>query len=225
MPAICFDENLFAFPLLEAADKEGLLLIGGRPTPARVVEAYTKGIFPWYNDDALPLWWSPDPRFVLFPDELHTSQSMKKTLKGGGFVFKTNTAFGKVISACSSANRKGQDGTWITPAMQDVYTQLHYKGAAHSAEAWKGGQLVGGMYGLRIGGVFFGESMFSNQSNASKFAFINYVKQLKTEGIRLIDCQVYSEHVETLGARLISRVEYLKLLQHNISAENGNKGN
>lgn len=213
MPAaICFDETRFAFPPVSMADEEGLLLIGGRPTPKRVIEAYTKGIFPWYNDEALPLWWSPNPRFVLFPDELHVSRSMKKFLAKSGFAFRTNTAFEKVIDACAVVKRNGQDGTWITPRMKAVYTQLHFEGYATSAETWQDGELVGGVYGLKIGNVFFGESMFSQQNNASKFAFINYVQQLKQDGITLIDCQVYSEHVESLGGRLIKRDNYLQLL-------------
>lgn len=216
MPAICFDEERFAFPPLSVADEEGLVLIGGRPTPERVVEAYTKGIFPWYNDDALPLWFSPDPRAVLFPGELHASRSMKKVLRSGKFVFKTNTAFEKVIDACATVEREGQDGTWITRTIIDVYTQLHNKGIAHSAEAWAGNDLVGGVYGLRIGKVFFGESMFSKQPNASKFAFIRYVQLLKEEGVSLIDCQVYSEHVASLGAREIERNEYLRLLKSHL---------
>lgn len=219
MPSICFDEERFSFPPVSVADEEGLVLIGGRPTPERVLDAYTKGIFPWYNHDALPLWWSPDPRFVLFPDELHVSDSMKKVLKRGAFVFKTNTAFEEVIAACASVSRNGQEGTWITPGIRSVYTQLHYAGWAHSAEAWLDGKLVGGTYGLRIGNVFFGESMFSTKSNASKFAFIRYVQQLKEEGVTLIDCQVYSEHVETLGARLIAREDYLNYLREHLPGQ------
>lgn len=212
MPAICFDEARFAFPPVSVADDEGLVLVGGRPTPERVIEAYTKGIFPWYNDEALPLWWSPDPRFVLFPDELHISRSMRKILAKSDFTFCTDIAFKEVIDACAGVKRNGQDGTWITPTMKAVYTQLHFEGYATSAETWEDGKLVGGVYGLKIGDVFFGESMFSKKSNASKFAFINYVQQLKQKGISLIDCQVYSEHVESLGGRLISREAYLALL-------------
>lgn len=223
MPAICFDDYQFAFPPVNVADEEGLVLIGGSVTPKRVLEAYTKGIFPWYNDEALPLWWSPDPRFVLFPDELHISRSMKKILRKGEFVFKTNTAFMEVIDLCASTERNGRDGTWITPTMKTVYTQLHQQRFAHSAESWKDDKLVGGMYGIRIGSVFFGESMFSKEANASKFAFIRYVQQLKAEAVTLIDCQVYTEHVGTLGARLITRNHFLKLLTQNITAESERK--
>lgn len=212
MPQICFDEERFSFPSVDEADEKGLVLIGGRVTPHRVIEAYKKGIFPWYNDDTLPLWWSPDPRFVLFPHELHVSRSMKKTIAKNEFSFRTNTAFEEVIQLCANLERKEQTGTWITPQMQRVYTQLFYEGHAHSAEAWKNDRLVGGMYGLRIGKVFFGESMFSTESNASKFAFINYVQQLQSEGVALMDCQVYTGHVETLGARLIDRKTFTTLL-------------
>ena len=219
MPRFCLHEDFFSFPPVDVADEDGLVLIGGRPTPQRVLEAYTKGIFPWYNHDSLPLWFSPDPRFVLFPEELHISRSMKKLLAKSEFNFKTNTAFEDVIEQCSQIERRGQNGTWITGEMKTVYTQLHAAGHAHSAEAWKEGKLVGGVYGIRIGKVFFGESMFSNESNASKFAFINYVQQLKVEGVELVDCQVHTTHVESLGGRVMERDKYLQLLQKLITAE------
>lgn len=212
MPVVCFSETQFRFPPLHQADEEGLLVIGGRVTPERVLEAYPKGIFPWYNDD-IPLWWSPDPRFVLFPGELHVSRNMKKTINKGAFRFEMNTSFNDVITACSSVPRNGQDGTWITPEMKAVYNELHQQGFAHSAETWLDGRLVGGMYGIRIGNVFFGESMFSYVPNASKFAFIQYVQQLARENLALLDCQVYTPHVESLGARLISRQAFVDLLR------------
>lgn len=213
MPWLCFDENNFSFPPLEEADEEGLLLIGGYVTPERVLSAYKLGVFPWYNDELLPLWWSPDPRFVLFPAELHVSRSMQKIMSKNLFEFRVNSAFGQVISRCASVSRKDQDGTWLTDTMKEVYCQLHRDGYAYSAEAWQGGQLVGGMYGIRLGNVFFGESMFSTVSNASKFAFINYVKRLQADGVELFDCQVYTTHVESFGARLIDRESYVKMLQ------------
>jgi leucyl/phenylalanyl-tRNA--protein transferase len=213
MPVVCFSEKNFSFPPLEKANEEGLLLIGGRVTPQRVIEAYPKGIFPWYSEDEVPLWWSPDPRFVLFPDELHISRSMQKVFRRNKFVFRTDTAFEQVIAACASAPRAGQDGTWITAEMKEVYTRLHHTGFAHSAEAWKDDQLVGGMYGIKIGKVFFGESMFSRETNASKFAFISYVQHLQKSGVQLVDSQVYTPHVESLGARLISREAFVKLLK------------
>ena len=213
MPYINLDESRFSFPPLDEADEEGLLLIGGKVTSERVLEAYCKGIFPWYNEDDLPLWWSPNPRFVLFPQELHVSRSMKKVLAKKPFEFKMDTAFEEVISRCAIIQRKDQYGTWITRDIANVYTDLYYKGYAHSAEAWMKDKLIGGMYGIRIGKVFFGESMFSSVPNASKFAFINFVLYLKQQGVELIDCQVYTEHVESLGGRLIPRDHFLALLQ------------
>ena len=212
MPHIILDESQFYFPPVEEADEEGLLVIGGQVSPERVIEAYSKGIFPWYSDDSLPLWWSPDPRFVLFPNDLHVSRSMQKFLRKTSFQFRINTAFKEVISHCADINRKDQNGTWITGEMADVYIELHKQGYAHSAETWMDNKLVGGMYGIRLGKIFFGESMFSSATNASKFAFINFVQQLKREGVELIDCQVYTEHVESLGGRLIDREDYLRLL-------------
>lgn len=217
MPAFCYNEANFAFPPLDAADEAGLVLVGGRVTPDRVLEAYKRGIFPWYNHDSLPLWWSPDPRFVLFPGELHVSRSMHKFLNKTSFAFRQNTAFEKVIDRCARLPRRGQHGTWITAEMKAVYTELHQQGWAHSAEAWDDDVLVGGMYGLRIGQVFFGESMFSIRSNASKFVFIHLVRQLQAEGVRLIDCQVHTDHVATLGARSVERNEFVRLLHENLS--------
>lgn len=213
MPVVCFSEDKFYFPSLSNADEEGLLVVGGRVTPQRVLEAYPKGIFPWYNEDEVPLWWSPNPRFVLFPEELHISRSMHKLLKHPPFEFRIDTAFKKVIDACATVPRTGQNGTWITPKMKAVYTTLYQGGFAHSAEAWKDDELVGGVYGIKIGNVFFGESMFSKESNASKFAFINFVQHLQKTGVKLIDCQVHTLHVETLGAKLIPREYFVHLLQ------------
>jgi leucyl/phenylalanyl-tRNA---protein transferase len=213
MPVVCFSEKQFYFPPLHKADEDGLLLIGGSVTPERVLEAYPKGIFPWYNEEEVPLWWSPDPRFVLYPEELHISRSMHKLLRKDVFDFRVNTAFDQVIDACSSVPREGQDGTWITQEMKFVYTELHRGGYAHSAETWLDNQLVGGVYGVLIGRVFFGESMFSQKSNASKFAFVNWVQHLQQQGVQLIDCQVYTPHVASLSARLIPRTNFAALLQ------------
>ena len=176
------------------------------------MNAYRHGIFPWYENDPI-LWWCPDPRFVLFPSEIYTSKSMQSEFKKGRFRFSTNEAFSDVIRNCKVTRRAGQDSTWITPAVETAYKNLHSLGYAHSAEAWLDDKLVGGLYGLRLGRVFFGESMFSHQSNASKFAFISYVKQLTLEGVQLIDCQVYTPHLETLGARMIPRTEFIGLLK------------
>jgi leucyl/phenylalanyl-tRNA--protein transferase len=205
------DETMW-FPPLEHALPDGLLAVGGDLSRERLLLAYHSGIFPWFSDDEPPLWWSPDPRFVLFPEELKVSKSMKKVLTSGQFEFRTNTAFDQVIQNCMTVDRPGQDGTWITNDIVAAYTDLHQIGFAHSAEAWQDDQLVGGLYGIRMGNVFFGESMFSRASNASKFAFINWVQLLQAQGVRLIDCQVHTEHLESLGARMISRQEFTGLL-------------
>lgn len=201
-----------SFPPVEAADENGIVAIGGDLSTERLLLAYRSGIFPWYNEDEPIIWWCPDPRFVLFPDDLKISKSMQAVLRNGKFRFTINRAFAQVIQNCKTIERNGQDGTWITAAVQKAYTELHTLGFAHSAEAWMNGELVGGLYGIRMGSIFFGESMFSKQSNASKFAFINYVQQLQKEGVALIDCQVYTEHLESLGAGMIGREEFIGLL-------------
>ena len=193
----------------------GLLAIGGDLSTERLLLAYRSGIFPWYNEDEPICWWSPNPRFVLFPNELIVSSSMKTVLNNGKFRFTINRAFTKVIQNCKSISRKDQDGTWISPPMQKAYTSLHEQGFAHSAEAWMDGELVGGLYGIRLGNIFFGESMFSKEKNASKFAFINYVQQLLKENVQLIDCQLHTKHLESLGARMISRELFTKILADN----------
>ena len=208
MPIFALDETLY-FPDPAFAEKDGLLAVGGDLSTERLLLAYRSGIFPWFDGD-LPLWWSPDPRFVLFPAELKVSTSMKTLLKRNAFDFTINQAFEQVIGNCKSVRRDGQAGTWITEEMQDAYIELHKQGFAVSAEAWKDGELVGGLYGIRIGKFFFGESMFSHQSNASKYAFISLVEQLKSEGIEMIDCQVYTAHLESLGARMIPRKDFLQ---------------
>ena len=198
------NKELF-FPPVEMADEDGLLALGGDLSVDRLLLAYQNGIFPWYNEGEPICWWSPNPRFVLFPAELKVSKSMKTMLNNGRYRFTVNRAFTQVIQNCKTVTRKGQDGTWITPEVQNAYTRLHEIGYAHSAEAWLNGKLAGGLYGIRLGNIFFGESMFSVEPNASKFAFINYVQHLQKENVQLIDCQVYTEHLESLGARMISR--------------------
>jgi len=194
------------------ADEDGLLAIGGDLSTERLLLAYRSGIFPWYNEDEPICWWSPDPRFVLYPEELKVSSSMKTVLQNGKFRFTTNRAFEQVIQNCKSVSRQGQDGTWISPAMQQAYTTLHKLGYAHSAETWQDGELIGGLYGIRLGNLFFGESMFSLKPNASKFAFINYVRQLQKENVQLIDCQLHTNHLESLGARMIPRELFKQIL-------------
>ncbi len=204
------DKDLWFPPVDEALD-DGLLAIGGDLSTERLLLAYKSGIFPWF-DDELPMWWSPNPRFVLYPKELHISKSMRQVIDRGQFRFTTNTAFTEVIRNCKQTTRTGQQGTWITDVVEQAYTQLHTLGYAHSAEAWQDGKLVGGLYGIRMGNVFFGESMYSHISNASKFAFIQYVQRLIQEGVQLIDCQVYTEHLESLGAGMIAREQFMEML-------------
>ncbi len=203
------------FPPLHMADEDGLLAIGGDLSTERLLLAYRQGIFPWYNEDEPICWWSPNPRFVLFPQELKVSSSMRTVLNNGKLRFTINRAFTSVIQNCKTVTRKGQDGTWISPAIQNAYITLHELGHAHSAEAWQDGELVGGLYGIRLGKIFFGESMFSLTANASKFAFINYAQQLQKENVQLIDCQLHTAHLESLGARMISREDFIALLTSN----------
>ncbi|MDE3235231.1 MAG: leucyl/phenylalanyl-tRNA--protein transferase [Bacteroidota bacterium] len=210
MPLHALSDALW-FPPVEDALPDGLLAIGGDLRIERILLAYRKGIFPWY-DDTLPLWWCPNPRFVLFPDEIRISKSMNALIKRNAFEFTVNKAFNEVIHHCRNTERKGQDGTWINDDVEIAYTKLHNLGYAHSAEAWKDGKLVGGLYGIRMGKIFFGESMFSHTSNASKYAFILYTQLLQKEGVQVIDCQVYTEHLESLGARMIMREQFLQLL-------------
>jgi leucyl/phenylalanyl-tRNA---protein transferase len=214
MPLHILDSRIW-FPPVNDALEDGLLAIGGDLSAARLLLAYRQGIFPWYDGD-IPLWWSPDPRFVLYPHNLRISKSMKQLLKKQAFRFTINTAFEQVIKQCMLVERAGQDGTWINEDVIEAYTTLHYQGFAHSAEVWQGNQLAGGLYGIRLSNLFFGESMFSLQSNASKYAFISYVQQLIKEGVILIDCQVYTQHLESLGAGMISRNEFIKVLKENI---------
>jgi leucyl/phenylalanyl-tRNA---protein transferase len=212
MALIVLDSDL-RFPAADMADPDGLLAIGGDLSKERLLMAYRQGIFPWYENKYI-LWWCPDPRFVLFPSELKVSASMKQLLKKNAFEFSVNTDFNSVISQCKSISRRGQDGTWITEEMRNAYTDLHFSGYAHSAEVRLKGELVGGLYGIRMGKIFYGESMFATHSNASKYAFIRYVQWLKSEGVELIDCQVYTAHLESMGARMIPRTEFLRLVQH-----------
>jgi len=205
--------NELLFPPVHLSEPDGLLAIGGDLSPERLLLAYRHGIFPWYEGQHI-LWWCPDPRFVLFPEELRESKSMKQLHKRNAFEFRVDTDFRQVIANCKAIARRGQESTWITEEVKNAYIRMHELGFAHSAEAWSDGQLVGGLYGIRMGKVFFGESMFSKVSNASKFAFIRFVQQLRAEGVELIDCQVYTEHLESLGARMIHREDFISLLDH-----------
>ncbi|MFZ1263677.1 MAG: leucyl/phenylalanyl-tRNA--protein transferase [Chitinophagaceae bacterium] len=210
MSLFALDKEL-VFPPVHLAEPDGLLALGGDLSVERLLLAYRNGIFPWY-EGAYILWWSPDPRFVLFPGELRISKSIKPLINRNEFSFTVNNAFAQVIHHCKKTKRPGQQGTWITDEVEKAYCQMHEQGFAHSAEVWKDGKLVGGLYGIRLGNVFFGESMFSHVSNASRFAFIKYIQLLKEAGIKLIDCQVYTEYLESLGARMIDRKDFIELL-------------
>jgi leucyl/phenylalanyl-tRNA---protein transferase len=210
MPLFALNKEIL-FPPVHLSEPDGLLAMGGDLSTERLLLAYRSGIFPWY-DGGTPLWWCPDPRFVLFPVELKVSKSMQQLLKKNAFQFSINKAFVEVINNCKTTARKDQEGTWITNEVKIAYIKLHELGYAHSAEVWSDNELVGGCYGIRMDKVFFGESMFSKQSNASKYAFIKYVEQLKKENVQLIDCQVFTAHLESLGARMIPRTEFISLL-------------
>ena len=198
------------FPDVSEASTDGLLAIGGDLSPERLLHAYTNGIFPWFDDTEPILWWSPDPRFVLFPEDIRVSKSMKQLLKKNLFKVTENLAFRDVIENCAKASRKGQQGTWITEEMVEAYIKLHQLGYAKSIEVWQNEELVGGLYGITINdSVFCGESMFANVSNASKVGFITFVKN---STYKLIDCQLYTKHLESLGGKHISRLEFLKYL-------------
>jgi leucyl/phenylalanyl-tRNA---protein transferase len=202
------------FPPVESANSTGLLAFGGDLSPKRLISAYSLGIFPWYDSSQPILWWSPDPRMVLFPEQLKISKSMKQILKKDVFEVTFNKDFVQVIKNCATAPRDGQEGTWITPHMQEAYKALHDLNIAQSVEVWQDNELVGGLYGiyLRDKKVFCGESMFAKKSNASKFGFIRLVQKLALEGVRIIDCQVYTDHLASLGAEEIPRSAFLKYL-------------
>lgn len=198
------------FPDTALADEDGLLAFGGDLSVERLITAYSKGIFPWYSDDTPILWYSPHERFVLFPEEIRLTKSMKQVMRSGKFEMRKNTAFEQVIKNCAETYREGQDGTWITNEMQDAYINLHKLGIAHSYETWYNNELVGGLYGVETGNIFCGESMFSHASNASKAALIWLAQNFNYQ---LIDCQVPTEHLESMGAKLIPRADYENFLQ------------
>jgi len=211
LPVFTLNKELY-FPPVSLAEPDGLLAIGGDLSPERLLLAYKRGIFPWYEGEYI-LWWSPDPRFILTPDELKISKSMNVLLKKDAFEFSINKAFEKVIRHCKNIKRPGQRGTWITDQVEAAYIRMHQLGYAISAETWQEGALVGGAYGLKLGKIFFGESMFSEISNASKYAFIKLIQNLRQEGVALIDCQVYTEHLQSLGAKMITRTEFIGIVK------------
>jgi len=201
------------FPPVSEADEDGILAVGGDLSPERLLLAYKNGIFPWFESDDPILWWSPDPRMVLFFDELVISKSMRNILNRNIFKVTFNQNFREVISNCKNMKRNGQSGTWITNDMTEAYIQLHELGIAKSVEVWENDRLVGGLYGVDLGDIFCGESMFSKVSNASKVAFIALAKQLQNENYKLLDCQVYNDHLATLGCREIERENFIQILK------------
>jgi leucyl/phenylalanyl-tRNA---protein transferase len=216
MPIYRLDERLLFPPPSEAED--GLLAVGGDLTPDRLVLAYSQGIFPWYEQGQPILWHSPDPRMVLQASQLHVPRSLAKVMRRGDYAFTLDTAFADVIDACAAAHRPGQRTTWITPGMRKAYLELHRRGVAHSVEAWSDGRLAGGLYGVSLGGAFFGESMFARAADASKAAFARLVAQLVRWEIELVDCQVYTDHLARFGAEEWTRRRYLRTLAKALKA-------
>ncbi len=207
------EHTRFEFPPVESSSPEGIVAVGGSLSPGMLISAYSQGIFPWYTEGEPILWWSPEPRCVLFPEELHVSRSMRTLLKKDPFRLSLDTCFDKVINACRKVPRPGQRGTWITEEMLDAYISLHRLGYAHSVEVWDGALLAGGMYGVSLGRCFFGESMFTLISNASKAAIIHLTQLIENLGFIFLDCQVYSPHLGTTGARRIPRQDFMSLLR------------
>jgi leucyl/phenylalanyl-tRNA---protein transferase len=204
-----------SFPNPDNFDTPDIVAVGGDLSPERLLLAYSLGIFPWFNEGEDILWWSPDPRMVLFPDELIVSKSMRPYFNQNKFQVTYNTDFQGVMKACMYKKREGQDGTWINKEMVKSYTLLHQEGHAHSVEVWQEGIMVGGLYGIAIGKIFYGESMFANVPNASKFGFISLVKKLQEQGFLMIDCQQETRHLASLGAKLISREDFYAVLKQN----------
>lgn len=215
MPIFALSDK-HTFPPAHLAEKAGLLAIGGDLSPQRILTAYKNGIFPWYSEGEPILWWSPNPRLVLYPKELKVSTSLKKVMKKNLFTITMDTAFYEVINACAQVRVKKNEGTWITDEMKTAYVKLHQMGFAHSVEAWQEDKLAGGLYGLCLGKCFFGESMFSTVSNASKVAFVKLVEFLIAHDIDLIDCQVKTDHLIRFGAREIPRKKFLDHLERSL---------
>ena len=206
------------FPAPELAEPDGLLAIGGDLRPDRLLMAYSQGIFPWFSEGDPILWWSPTPRLVLFPPEFHLPRRLRRTLSAGTFTVTADTAFAEVVAGCATAGDRREHGTWITPEMQQAYAGLHALGFAHSIECWQDGQLAGGLYGVCLDRVFFGESMFTRVTDASKVALAALVQQARQLGIALIDCQMTTDHLLRFGAREIERPEFQALLDEHITA-------
>ena len=218
MPVYQLSDKL-VFPPAELADKDGLLAIGGDLSPERLLLAYSNGIFPWYSAGDPILWWSPSPRLVIFPDEFTIPKRLSRLIRQKKFSATVDQAFQEVIAACATIDTRGEKGTWITIEMIDAYCRLHDMGFAHSVECWMDGELAGGLYGISLGGIFFGESMFSRQTNASKVALVALVNKLQKWDFDLIDCQMKTEHLMQFGAREIPGAEFQKLLIKSLSRE------
>ena len=218
MAVYALSNELF-FPPPQLSNPDGILAIGGDLSPQRLLLAYHMGIFPWYSEWEPIVWWSPDPRCILPVEALKISKSMRQLIRRNVFSLSFDRAFGQVISQCRNVPRKGQRGTWITLEMEEAYLRLHELGFAHSVEVWQEGQLVGGLYGVSVGRCFFGESMFSLVSNASKMAFVFLVQSLAQKGFNWIDCQVYNQHLGSLGARELPREKFLQLLERDVQKE------
>lgn len=215
---LALDEEDIRFPPAELAldYPNGLVAIGGDLRPERILEAYRNGIFPWFNEGDPFLWWSPDPRMVLYPHELRISRSLAKTLRNKPYEIRYNTAFKEVMQHCANTYRENQQGSWITQDIIDGYFELFKMGYAHSAETWIDNTLVGGLYGVRIGNIFYGESMFHHTTDASKIAFVHMVQTLAADGVKLIDCQMETSHLASLGARPIARLGFLQALKNHL---------
>ncbi|UZR93682.1 leucyl/phenylalanyl-tRNA--protein transferase [Chondrinema litorale] len=215
MPVFELDKHDIVFPPAYLADNSGLLAIGGDLSPERLLSAYKMGIFPWFNPNEPILWWSPNPRFVIIPEEIKVSKSMKQVLRSDKFKVTFDQNFHGVIEGCQSVPRPGQQGTWISEEIIDSYYELFKRGFIHTVEVWHEDELVGGLYGGVLGKCFFGESMFAKMSNASKVGFITLAKNLHEFGFEIIDCQVYTNHLESLGARMIPRMQFLNKVEAN----------
>lgn len=218
MTVFRLDHHLI-FPPAHLADDSGLLAVGGDLTPERLLLAYSQGIFPWYDEDLPIMWHSPDPRMVLVAGDLRINRSLRKTIARRPYRLTLDSAFAEVIDACAQTPRPGQGGTWITEDMKDAYLTLHHMGQAHSVEAWRGHELVGGLYGVSLGAAFFGESMFATAPDASKIAFASLVQQLQRWRIDLIDCQVHTEHLERFGAVEWPRDRFLQALDQALQSK------
>ncbi len=217
MPIFSLSEEL-VFPDVELATEDGILAVGGDLSPERLMLAYKRGIFPWFSEENPIIWWAPNPRFILYPNKLKISKSLRTVLNKNEFKVTYDQMFEKVIERCKRVKRKDQEDTWITDDMREAYCELHHLGFAHSVEVWKNEKLVGGLYGISLGKCFFGESMFAEVSNASKVGFAQLVQDLLKEEFVMIDCQVYTDHLASLGAELVDRKEFMHLLRSSLAS-------